>query len=157
MDGDFLHQLLATRERKSRGHALLLSPACMLTLPWFLFNSQEAMTWSGKITKGQRRGEGNKTAWQQIRIPFSLKKLKVVMFQRWLSYPLWPAKCYGYILLCPSSWFYILACLCQDMEAMVGGVQFCHAALVLDTSEVKNGSCVYKKVIVKDNSRYTDC
>lgn len=145
------------RERESMGHAPILSPACMLTLPWFLFNSQEAMTCSSKITKGQRKGEGEKQLGNRTRIPFSPKKLKVVMFQQWFSYPLWPAKCYRYIQLYPPSWFCILACLCQDTEAMVGGVQFCCATLVLDTSEVKNGSCVWKKVTVKDNARYIDC
>lgn len=58
------------------GHAPILSPACMLTLPWFLFNSQEAMTCSSKITKGQRKGEGGKTAWQQNSNPILPKEIK---------------------------------------------------------------------------------
>lgn len=34
------------------------------------------MTWSGKITKGYRKGEGGKTAWQQNANPILPKEIK---------------------------------------------------------------------------------
>lgn len=155
MDGDFLHQLLAARSRAEGTLSSCPQPACW-HYPGSYLTARRPWPEVGKLQKGKEK-EREKQLGNRMQIPFSPKKLKVVMFQQWLSYPLWPAKCYGYIQPCPLSWFCILACLCQDTEAMVGGVQFCCAALVLDTSEVKNGSCVWKKVTVKDNARYTDC
>lgn len=71
-------------ERGTSG--LLCSLACMLTCPWFLFNSHEAMTRNKAERETQtKKGRKKNGLGSRTRVPSSPKKLGAVIIQRRLN------------------------------------------------------------------------
>lgn len=126
-------------ERGTRGLAFLHSLACMLTCPWFLFNSHEAMTRNNAEretqTKKKKLGRGTK-------VPSSPKKLEAVIIQRRLNV----MDAYGSVLHPDSAY---LPASCQDKRPRLEVSNFA----MLDRSKVTNGSHCWKKVAFKHSAR----